>query len=97
MKHMRKALALILTVLLLTQIPVEVFGQIVSSQTSQIPVEEILSEDFLSDAADDSEPEPSIVGEVTEKREENVKVFRLDDGSFLAAEYLVPVHYQTNK
>ncbi len=94
MKHMRKALALILTVLLLTQIPVEVFGQIVSSQTSQIPVEEILSEDFLSDSTDDSEPEPSIVGEVTEKREENVKVFRLDDGSFLAAEYLVPVHYQ---
>jgi len=94
MKHMRKALALILTVLLLTQIPVEVFGRIVSSQTSQIPVEEILSEDFLSDSTDDSEPEPSIVGEVTEKREENVKVFRLDDGSFLAAEYLVPVHYQ---
>lgn len=31
MKRMRKALALVLTVLLLTQIPVEVFGQIVSS------------------------------------------------------------------
>ena len=94
MKHMRKALALILTVLLITQLPAEVFGQIVSSQPSELPVEEILSEDSVDEPYVEAETEPTIVGEVIEKREENVKVFRLDDGSFLAAEYLVPVHYQ---
>ena len=34
--------------------------------------------------------------EVTELREESVKHFRLEDGSYLAAQYPVPVHYYEN-
>lgn len=33
------------------------------------------------------------VSEITSKREENVKHFRMSDGSFAAMSYSVPVHY----
>ena len=35
-----------------------------------------------------------ILSEIKEKREENVKHFLMSDGTFLAAEYSSPVHYQ---
>lgn len=37
-----------------------------------------------------------IVGEVTEMREESVKYFLCDDGSYIAATYAAPVHYNEN-
>lgn len=53
-----------------------------------------LSEDIVY-----SQPEKSIstiVGEEEELREINVKHFRRDDGSFLAAVYNTPVHYKSD-
>ena len=35
----------------------------------------------------------NIVGEVTDKREEYSKQFRLDDGSYMAVSYAQPVHF----
>ena len=37
-----------------------------------------------------------IVSEVTEMREESVKYFLCDDGSYIAATYAAPVHYNEN-
>ena len=37
---------------------------------------------------------PQIVGELIDKREANVKNFKLSDGTFEAVEYQSPVHYQ---
>ena len=42
-----------------------------------------------------TEPAP-ILTEVPELREENVKHFRLEDGTYLAAQYEQPVHYEDN-
>ncbi|MFL0197564.1 hypothetical protein ACJDU8_18635 [Clostridium sp. WILCCON 0269] len=40
--------------------------------------------------------ETKIVGEVTEKREKNVKHFLKEDSTFEAAIYSEPVHYLSN-
>ena len=44
--------------------------------------------------ARDDAPEPEVQGELTDLREQNVKHFRLEDGSFTAVTYDYPVHYQ---
>lgn len=65
-------------------------------QIAPVTVSRVLA----SEAVDDSAPmmqtaeEAEIVCEEVEKREENVKHFRLSDGSYLAAQYDVPVHYE---
>ena len=43
--------------------------------------------------ANDSSEEPHIIGEITEKRETNMKHFRMSDGSICAAVYPYEVHY----
>ena len=43
---------------------------------------------------DSAEADPVIIGEVEDLREESVKHFRTEDGSFLAVDYGMPVHYQ---
>lgn len=93
---MKKFLALILAAALLTQVPTQVFGEIVSDQKLESYVEEI-TDDTITEISDDSETTPTIIGEVIEEREENRKVFRLDNGSFLSAEYPIPIHYQNEK
>ena len=39
------------------------------------------------------EPSGNVIGEVTEYRDEREKHFRMEDGSFIAVDYGVPVHY----
>ena len=41
----------------------------------------------------EGEPSSQVIGEVTEQRDEREKHFRMADGSFLAVDYGVPVHY----
>ena len=53
----------------------------------------------MSVSAQDESPEEvasKIVKEVTELREENVKHFLCEDGSYIAATYSQPVHYRKN-
>ena len=38
-----------------------------------------------------------VVGEVVENRAEREKHFRMEDGSFLAVDYGVPVHYEAEE
>ncbi len=61
---------------------------------AQIPFPDTQSS--ISENADDEQSQPigTIVAELTEKRNETTKYFKLDDGSFIAALYDLPVHYK---
>ena len=45
---------------------------------------------------EEGESLPDIIAEETGKREESVKHFYLSDGSYLAAQYSTPVHFEEN-
>ena len=64
-----------------------------STLATEINNREIL-EDTVVDTAEEYSPE--IVGEVESLRDEYTKHFRREDGSFVAAVYNEPVHYQKN-
>ena len=65
-------------------IPTSVFAEIVDENT--------VSDTPLSASSEESTDTPGLY-EVKELREENVKHFRLEDGTYLAAQYNYPVHY----
>lgn len=74
-----KSLATILSVLMiLTALPLSAFAIDLGSKSS---------------ATDNSYERLSEAFEVEELREESVKHFRLEDGSYVAAQYDAPVHY----
>jgi RHS repeat-associated protein len=105
LKWLSRTLAVVLTVLLAVEaVPFQAFAQeadpaakVISLkgsspvndpegvQTYTLPDEPLLAE----------EKEPSlIIGEEASLRTDNTKVFRCEDGTFLAAVYATPVHYQ---
>ncbi|MBP3484357.1 MAG: hypothetical protein J6K00_04590, partial [Oscillospiraceae bacterium] len=70
-------------------VPAQVLAEVVNdTQELGISAETVI-------ATEETEP-ATIVGEVEELREENVKHFRLSDGSFIATQYAEPVHYQAS-
>lgn len=61
----------------------------------QEPLEELPAEAEESVADEEETAEPAtVVGEITELREENVKHFRMSDGTFTAVSYDQPIHYE---
>ena len=54
------------------------------------------AEENIINTANDANSGPTVIGEVTEKREANQKVFRLSDGSYMSAEYPQQVHFEEN-
>ena len=57
--------------------------------------EAVPDEPAESEATAEAEtPDPAVLGEMTELREENVKHFRMEDGTFTAVAYDQPVHYE---
>ena len=54
-----------------------------------------LAEDSIQTSANDLK-NANILFEEEELREENVKHFRLDNGSYIAVQYGTPVHYEEN-
>ena len=81
-----KILSLILSFLIIFYlVPTSVFAEGLDNDTT-------VSDSSVSDNEENSTYTPEIY-EVTELREENVKHFRLSDGSFVAAQYNYPVHY----
>ena len=84
-----KSISVLLSVVLVLQIvPFSVIAANVTQKQSQETTEII---DMNA-----SETEPEIVGEVVSLRGEYTKHFRREDGSFVAAIYNEPVHYQKN-
>ena len=81
-----KILSLILSFLIIFYlIPSSVFAEGLDNDTT-------VSDSSVSENEENSTYTPEIY-EVTELREENVKHFRLEDGSYVAAQYNYPVHY----
>ena len=86
---LKKIISSILIVLLIMQIlPMSVFAEEEltldnESEECYIPEENII--------------EPKIISEITDKRDENTKHFLMSDGTFIAAQYNMPVHYQNEE
>ena len=90
-----KILSVFLSVLLVVQIaPMEIMANAYNEATTNENTENAL--DVPSDDIDETETEATIIVEETSKREENVKHFRMSDGSYKAAQYDVPVHFMLN-
>ena len=81
-----KILSLILSFLIVFYlVPASVYAEGLVSDTTD-------SDNYVSENEENNTYIPEIY-EVTELREENVKHFRLEDGSYVAAQYNYPVHY----
>ena len=81
-----KILSLILSFLIIFYlIPTSVFAEGLDNDIT-------VSDNSVSENAGNNTYTPEIY-EVTELREDNVKHFRLPDGSYVAAQYSYPVHY----
>ena len=81
--------ALLFVIMLFYFIPTSVYAEVIDAakNAGSEASEEVLTEDAFR-----YDPQ-SVFYEVTEKREESVKVFHLEDGSYLAAQYPDAVHY----
>lgn len=73
----------------------KVFKRITAAALSLLFVLGIIPASAL-DSLSVEETAAKIVSEVTEMREESVKYFLCDDGSYIAATYAAPVHYNEN-
>ena len=73
----------------------KVFKRITAAALSLLFVFSIIPASAL-DSLSVEETAAKIVSEVTEMREESVKYFLCDDGSYIAATYAAPVHYNEN-
>lgn len=71
------------------------FKRITAAALSLLFVFSIIPASAL-DSLSVEETAAKIVSEVTEMREESVKYFLCDDGSYIAATYAAPVHYNEN-
>ena len=90
MKHKRRigfsVISLVLAFLMcFYMVPLSVYADVIEMLTDN-------SEDAVSIPPVSEETE-DLVFEVTELREQNVKHFRLPDGTFVAAQYKTAVHY----
>lgn len=88
-KKIKKFISFISVVLCATiglSLPIEVFAQNIPQIEDEIIAEN--SEEGKSYQVG------NIIGEVTTKREEYSKQFRLDDGSYMAVSYEQPVHFR---
>lgn len=98
MKLATRVLSIFLSmVLLLEVVPMQVFAE---EKSANDIVTEAATEEANSDTVEETdnseneESEPAqILSEDTEKREENVKHFRMSDGTMQAAQYAEPVHF----
>lgn len=90
-----KILSVFLSILLVVQIaPMEIMANAYNEATVNENTENAL--DVSTDEVDTTESKAEIIAEETSKREENVKHFRMSDGSYKAAQYDVPVHFMLN-
>ena len=86
MKLYKKVIAIIMTVVMLISMYTFVFP-IFAEELNDFPMNESLMEQ--------EKPEPEILDEVIDKRDEYTKHFYMSDGTFLATEYTLPVHFKT--
>ncbi|MDD4414258.1 MAG: carbohydrate binding domain-containing protein [Oscillospiraceae bacterium] len=94
MKNKCKNLLAILCVvfILIQTIPLTVMAEDLA-KPSDPTVDQVID---IPSEQEETEVEPEIIGEDTTKREPSIKYFRRSDGSYTAAIYNEPVHYEEN-
>ncbi|MBQ2445135.1 MAG: hypothetical protein II272_01710, partial [Oscillospiraceae bacterium] len=93
-----KLLSILLVATLLVQlVPASVFA-VEEEPSAQSTSREEMTTDHLTEGEENTESGtiPSILFEEESLREESVKHFRMDDGSYIAVQYGTPVHYEEN-
>ena len=81
--------SIILCITILSSISTQVLAETIGKNNDETP-----SNPNFSNIGDGTEV-GNIVSEITENRDKYTKHFRLDDGTFMAVNYVVPVHYKT--
>ena len=89
MKKLIKTITFVLLFAFIMQIIPSNLGLLFSAEQTQLPP-------VTEQPANQTAQEPYIISEITEKREENTKHFRMSDGTIQAAQYMQPIHYQKN-
>ena len=94
MKLTTRILSVFLSIVLLFEVvPMQVFAAEQPAAEIGAQQEEVLTDETPEENTE-SEAEPAeFLSEDTEKREENVKHFRMSDGTMQAAQYAEPVHF----
>ncbi len=98
MKKSTKILSLILSVLTLLSVfsvATPVFATEVTGNTSE-NAENVDDITVSSEETETEENEAEIVSEMEDMRTEYTKYFRMSDGSYMAAQYAQPIHYEEN-
>lgn len=91
-KSISQILAFVCTVaLLMSNIPISVVAE--TNSNKEHTADSMAFSSALS-RSDSQEKEPEIVCEMVEKRSEYSKSFRCSDGTYIAAQYMIPVHYK---
>lgn len=82
-------MSLLLSVSIVFTFPVQVFAESLPNE-SKIQVED------YTDNGNEGQPYTvgNIISEDVDKRDKYSKQFRLDDGSYMAVSYNIPIHYQ---
>ena len=92
-----RVLSVLLSVLLIFEImPVSVFAEDFTAVSDIIENEDVTNPDAEISNPEESEilPSTEVIGEIEEKREENVKHFMLSDSEYCAVSYPQSVHYK---
>jgi len=99
MKKLSKILAVALSLILLLEVlPTQLLATALDADQSAAETAQtadLQEETSAEDLAVEEEQQPALIlGEDESLRTENTKHFRLEDGSYMAATYPAPVHYQ---
>ncbi|MBO5111334.1 MAG: RHS repeat-associated core domain-containing protein [Clostridia bacterium] len=85
-----KTLAYLLSILLIFYaVPANVYAELI--ETVEAALDNASEETIVEEVTEETETEKAVF-EVTDRREETVKHFRTEDGSFTAVQYGIPVH-----
>ena len=97
MKKSTKMLSLILSVLTLLSV-FSVANPVLAAEVNAKASEstENIDETTVSGNENTEPEEVEIISEIEEERSEYTKYFRMSDGSYVAAQYAQPVHYEEN-
>lgn len=100
MKKAKNLLALLLVLALLFQmLPISVFANdnaVAEHEQAELQNVSSASVEDASEAVENAQSNSNVIGELPGRRSESEKHFRTDDGSFIAVDYGIPVHFSTD-
>lgn len=100
MKKAKNLLALLLVLALLFQmLPISVFANdnaVAEHEQAELQNVSSASVEDASEAVENAQSNSNVIGELPGRRSESEKHFRMDDGSFIAVNYGIPVHFSTD-